>query len=48
MDDYMELGESGLITFNDGWFKDKKTGYMIDPEGNMYDESGEKINEIEK
>lgn len=43
MSDYMELGDSGLIPQDDGWYMEKSTGNMIDPEGRVYDASGEKV-----
>jgi hypothetical protein len=36
MDDYMELGESGLVPHKDGWFFEKSTGMFIDPDGKRH------------
>lgn len=38
-DDYMELGNSGLIPIKDGWFLDSETGNKIDPSGRVFDEN---------
>ena len=42
-DDHMKLGENDLMPAKDGWWKNPYTGEMMDPEGNIYDERGQKI-----
>lgn len=42
-DDFMEIGETGLIPLKDGWFYNKKTKESIGPNGIIYDEHGEVV-----
>jgi hypothetical protein len=41
--DFMELGDTNLVPMPDGWFLNKETGETIDPNGYVYDKSGEVI-----
>lgn len=41
-DDYMELGDTGLVPIKDGWLLDERTGNTIDPDGRIYN----KLNEL--
>lgn len=43
MDDFMEMGDSGLVPQKDGWFLDTRTGHRISPEGEEYDKEGELV-----
>lgn len=43
MSDHMELGDTGMIPEEDGWYKDKRNGNRVDPEGRVYDNEGEMI-----
>ncbi len=45
MDDFMEFGDSGWIPREAGWFVNKNTGERMDPDGNIYNESGELVKE---
>ena len=45
-DDYMELGERGLIAYDDG-FIEKSTGRYIDAEDLVYDDYNEPTNEFQ-
>lgn len=38
--DFMEFGQ-GLISLENGWTLEKKTGNRIDPNGNVFSNSGE-------
>lgn len=44
-DDYMELGNTGLVAIENGWLLDTKTGNKIDGEGRVFDSEGELIYE---
>lgn len=46
-DDFIEFGETGLVPQKDGWFFNKKTGERIDPDGRVFDESGELVKDDE-
>lgn len=46
MDDYMEMGSSGLIPIAEGWWLDKATGNKVSPEGKIYSPSGDFVGEI--
>ncbi len=48
MDDFMELGESGLVPLANGWFYEKNTGKYIDPDGKPHDKIEEVENESEE
>ena len=41
MTDHMELGESGLIPIQNGWFLQVETGMLIDPDGNYHNPATE-------
>lgn len=38
--DHMELGDTGIIPMEDGWFKNTRTNQTMDPDGCVYDEHG--------
>lgn len=40
MNDYMEFGDTGIVSIDDGWFLDVRSGRRF-----MYDEDGERIDE---
>lgn len=40
MDDFMEMGESGLIPLPDGWWLHKPSGHRISPGGDIFDRDG--------
>lgn len=42
-DDFMELGDSGLVALGQGWLMDPKTGNKRSPEGNVFNRFGELI-----
>jgi hypothetical protein len=42
-DDFMELGDSGLVPISDGWLLNTYTKETIDPEGRVYDKFGEVV-----
>lgn len=46
MDDFMELGESGLVPLEDGWFLEVATGNMIAPSGSVYGPDGSIVKEV--
>lgn len=46
-DDYMEIGERGLIPSADGGFIEKATGRYIHPDDLVYDEDGDPIAYLE-
>lgn len=41
MSDFMELGDSGLVPQEDGWYLDTHTGNRIAPNGCVFDSEGE-------
>ncbi len=43
MSDYMELGDTGFIIAEGGWYVNKRTGERISPEGDHYNAAGELI-----
>lgn len=43
--DYVEIGDTGLIPLEDGWFQDKHTGNKIDPEGREFTEDGDPVDD---
>lgn len=43
-DDFMTIGESGFIAVADGWMFNPTTQEKMDPEGYIYNESGQLIN----
>lgn len=43
MDDYMELGNSGLVAIENGWFLHVSSGNKIDPYGRVWNSKGEII-----
>lgn len=42
-DDFMEIGDSGWIPAQEGWYVNKYTGHSIDEIGREYDEKGNLI-----
>lgn len=42
-DDFMEIGDTGLVPIKDGWFYNKNTRESIDPNGVIYNEDGEVV-----
>lgn len=42
-DDFMEMGESGLVALGDGWILDTKTGNKRSPDGHIFNKDGEMI-----
>lgn len=43
MSDYMELGNTGFVILEDGWYLNKRTGEKISPEGDLYNAAGELV-----
>lgn len=43
--DFMEIGDSGLVPQKDGWFYNKNTDEMIDPDGRVWDIEGELVHD---
>lgn len=41
-DDHMEIEGLGLVPIEDGYFYDKRSGCLIDPEGNIVGEDEDK------
>lgn len=48
MDDFMEIGETGLVPQKDGWFYNAATGEFIDPDGNIFTDDGDVIDAFEE
>lgn len=42
-DDFMEMGDSGIVPLKDGWFLNKNTGETIDPHGVIYNKEGDVV-----
>lgn len=42
-DDFMELGDSGMVPTKDGWILNKDTSEKMDPDGRIFDMDGEMI-----
>lgn len=42
-EDYMELGDSGLIPLGEGWMLDPRTGNKRSPDGKVFNNVGELI-----
>ena len=42
-DDFMEFGDSDLISIDNGWFLNKRTQEKIDPNGCVYNKDGDLI-----
>jgi hypothetical protein len=45
-DEFIEVGQSGLIAQADGWWLDKNTGNRISPEGLILNVAGEQIGTV--
>lgn len=43
--DKIELGETGLIPLPDGWYQNVNTNETISPDGRVFDEKGELVEE---
>lgn len=41
MEDFMELGDGGLVPIGNGWLLDPKTGHRMSPEGRVFNAEGE-------
>lgn len=46
--DHMELGDSGFVPMEDGWVKNVKTGVTIAPDGRVFNEKGDLIEDPEE
>jgi len=44
-DDFMEMGDTGLVPIGEGWYLNKANNHRIDPNGNEFDEDGNLIKE---
>lgn len=42
-DDFMEIGESGLVPLGQGWILDTKTGNKKSPDGHIFSKYGEML-----
>lgn len=46
-DDHMQIGDTGLVALENGWFLHTISGMKIGPDGSIVDENGKVVGQIE-